>query len=353
MQTIRLIFKRILIGFLFIATRRQTFLQVYLLLTEKCNLNCGMCIRGRQNGTEFSCATLKKIFSSQSFKIHDVILTGGEPTLHSNFSEILGLAAAHAKTVTVTTNGTLKSRFAALTNIGDNVSFQISVDGDEIFHDKIRGAGNFQKTFDTIRLLDEKSFRYALASVVNRNNLQSMSNLLKIVESLPRLEHWKISYEMPFGSASLENSLPVETWNAFVDEIIKRARCRLLIKKIFPFELYDKNFDKLRALLNTRGRVKNCGGGRDKIYVYPDLKVYPCTCLKDFCVGNLETETLDEILSGDAIKPFVEYKISARSKCRDCKYKIFCNGGCIGMSWHVFKKFGMGDVRCPRLKTCR
>lgn len=325
-------------------------MQVYLLLTENCNLNCGMCIRGRQNGAEISYEALRKIFSAQSFKAHDVILTGGEPTLHRDFFKILELVAEYAKRVIVTTNGTLKSRFEMLAGVSEKIFIQVSVDGDEIFHDKIRGAGNFKKTLSTIRFLDEKNFNYSVASVVNRNNLPSMFNLQKIIETLPHLAHWKISYEMPFGSASLENSLPVEMWNNFVDEIIKRAHCKLLIKKLFPFELYDKNWEKLCALLQTGRRVKNCGGGRDKIYVYPDLKVYPCTCLKNFCVGNLANETLEEILTGDALKPFVEYKIAAESKCRACKYKIFCNGGCIGMSWHKFKKLGIGDVRCPRLR---
>ena len=324
-------------------------MQVYFLLTEKCNLNCDMCIRGRQNGEELSYKALKKIFSSQSFECHDVILTGGEPTLHPDFFKILELVADKAKTVTVTTNGTLKSHFEKLPCAGEKIFFQVSVDGDEIFHDKIRGEGNFQKTLSTIHYLSEKSFKYGIASVVNRNNLQSMFNLQKIVESLPNLEHWKISYEMPFGSASFKNSLAIDAWNAFVDEIIKRAHCKLLIKKLFPFELYDKNWEKLQALLQKGHRIKNCGSGCDKIYVYPNLNVYPCTCLKDFCVGNLENETLDEIISSNALKPFVEYKLLDDSKCQNCKYKIFCNGGCIGMSWHKFKKLGMGDARCPRL----
>ena len=312
-----------------------------------------MCIRGRQSGEELSFDELKDVLSRQSLKDHDAVLTGGEPSIHSDFVKIVKMMCRHAKTVTITTNGTFNDYLSELVGSVDNLMFQVSIDGNEECHDAIRGRGVFFKALSTIELLERNNFVYSIASVVNANNLHSMFDLRKTVETLPNLKHWKLSYEMPFGSASIDEILSIEEWNAFVDKIISSASCRLLIKKLFPFKLYDKNFDRLCAMEDAGHRFINCGSGNDKIYVYPDLKVYPCTCLTDFCVGSLKNQSLDEILSGNEIKTFSEYQIQSDSACNDCKYKRFCNGGCIGMSYRKFNRLGVGDVRCPHLAHLR
>lgn len=324
-------------------------MQLYLLLTEKCNLHCAMCIRGTQEGTDLSHDDLKKILDVQPFRNHDVVLTGGEPSLHKDFVKIIRLMCRNVRMVAITTNGIFNDYLEDLADLkNQNLMFQISIDGDEVFHNKTRGAGTFLKTLRTVEILARNHFSYSVATVVNAGNIDSIFKLRKIIETLPRLKYWKLSYEMPFGSASSSNGLSVQDWNFFVDRIIACAHCKLFIKKLFPFDLYDNNIDRLNDLLNSGHRFINCGSGKNKLYIYPDFNVYPCTCLKDFCVGNLRTQSLDEILSGEKIKPFLNYKIDSASKCNDCKYKKFCNGGCIGMSYHKFKKLGMGDVRCPK-----
>ena len=46
---------------------------------------------------------------------------------------------------------------------------------------------------------------------------------------------------------------------------------------------------------------------------------------------------------------FSEYALKEESECQKCEYKTFCNGGCVGMSYHYFGELGMGDKRCPKL----
>ena len=134
-----------------------------------------------------------------------------------------------------------------------------------------------------------------------------------------------------------------------MDELLRNARLRLKIQKIFPFELYDKAMKSVDMLPMRTTRINNCGSGKNKLYVYPTFDVYPCTCLTDFAVGNLYSQKLDMILESEKIKPFSCYELDRNSKCRSCEYKDLCNGGCIGMSYHYFGKLGMGDIRCPKL----
>lgn len=323
-------------------------MQIYILLTDRCNLKCKMCIRGRQNGTDLDFDTLRNSCWIDELKKHDVVLTGGEPTLNPRFLEILEFFCENAKTVTVTTNGTI-SNYINSTILKDNLYFQISIDGDQNMHDFIRGIGMYERSLKMVNRLDELEAQYSVASVVNKNNRESIIQLEKELRVLKYIRYWRISYEMPFGDAGVENMLSAEEWNAFVDKIIDKAKLRLKIKKIFPFDVYKKYKDRLDEIVATGSKCNNCGSGKDKIYIYPNLEVYPCTCLTDFSLGSLRINTLQEVLNSIAAEPFIHYEVK-NEICRTCEYLKYCNGGCIGMSYHTFNKLGMGDIRCPKLK---
>lgn len=324
-------------------------MQIYMLITDRCNLNCKMCIRGKNKGLDID----YNIFSDFSFinelSESEVVITGGEPTIHENFIDIVEHTCKFAKNVAVTTNGTLDYYIEPLKN-KKNLIFQVSLDGHEEVHDNIRGYGSYKKTINTLKKLDCNKVKYSVASVVNKKNKDSIIDLIPILDSLENMRYWRISYEMPFGNADFDNMMSAKEWNDFVDFIIKRVNFRLKIQKIFPFELYDKKMKSFKEDDLISKRCFNCGSGRDKIYVYPDLNVYSCTCLTDFCIGNLQKDSLKEILFGDKIKIFSNYKVNEETPCRECKYYKFCNGGCIGMSYHVFGKLGKGDIRCPILR---
>lgn len=326
-------------------------MQIYILLTESCNLNCSMCIRGRQEGSNMDIAMLKEIVKRNDFSRHDIVITGGEPSIHKELNDVVDLMCSNAKTVTITSNGTISDYINDLAD-RNNLYFQISLDGDEDIHDNIRGKGSFRKTWSTLQILDNLKYKYSVASVISKKNADGFENLLSKLEKLENMRFLRISYEMPFGDAQIDcdELMSAGQWNLFVEKTIEKARFRLKIQKIFPFDLYDKNMDRLKDSTNLRIRNLNCGSGKNKIYVYPDFYVYPCTCLTDFCVGNLSTDSLDEILAGEKNKQFADYALLEESKCYNCEYKAYCNGGCIGMSYHYFGKLGMGDKRCPKLK---
>lgn len=330
--------------------RRMIDLQIYLLLTENCNLNCAMCIRGKQHGRNMDINELKRITDNNDFSEHDIVITGGEPSIHENYSEIVRIMVNHSRTVTITSNGTLDLKLEQLKEI-DNLYFQISLDGDMNLHNAIRGKRAFESAWENIKKMDALGIRYSIASVVSRKNKIGIFNLLPLLEKLEHLRFWKISYEMPFGSATgIEDIMTAQEWNTFVDELLVIAKLRVKIQKIFPFELYDKRKDELERMISVRKRSINCGSGLNKLYVYPMFEVYPCTCLIDFSIGNLRKQRLSDILNSEMIKMFSEYELASEAVCQECEYKKFCNGGCIGMSYHYLGKLGMGDLRCPKVK---
>jgi len=86
---------------------------VTILLTEKCNYKCNYCYcRKDKNPESISITNFYKIIEFiklQNKKFNKIILTGGEPTTHPNFKEIIYLLGAHFKENTkilINTNNT-------------------------------------------------------------------------------------------------------------------------------------------------------------------------------------------------------------------------------------------------------
>lgn len=308
-----------------------------------------MCIRGKQKGTDIDIEQLKVILEKNDFSTHDIVVTGGEPSIHEKYLDIVRMMCGKAKTVTVTSNGTLDLSLEAVSDLS-NLFFQISIDGDEVAHNLIRGNNTFNRTWNTLLQMDTMGIKYAVASVVSRKNKMEIFRLIEKLETLHHMMYWRVSYEMPFGSAfGIDDIMSADEWNIFVNELLGKTNFRLKIQKIFPFDLYIKRRKDLEKAAASRKRRINCGSGSNKIYIYPDFKAYPCTCLTDFCVGDLKESSLEEIMYSDEMKMFSEYTLLGESECQNCEYKKFCNGGCVGMSYHYFGKLGMGDLRCPKL----
>lgn len=308
-----------------------------------------MCIRGKQQGCDMDINQLRQIVKDNDFSNHDVIITGGEPSLHEKYSDAVIMMSEKTKTVTVTSNGTLDLQLNELKSL-ENLFFQISLDGDEKTHNQIRGDNVFNRTWNTLQMMDSVGNKYSVASVVSKKNRLEIFDLIAKLYKLKNMAYWRVSYEMPFGrAAGRDDIMSAEEWNSFVDDLLTKVNFRLKIQKIFPFDLYEKRWPELEKVASRHKRSINCGSGVSKIYVYPDFKVYPCTCLTDFCIGELDKQSLFEITNGEKIRIFSEYRLRSESDCQDCKYKNLCNGGCIGMSYHYFGKLGMGDLRCPKL----
>ena len=161
--------------------------QIYLIVTKKCNLSCSFCIRdyGYNLGNSLSIDDydlvidrLKQYWSTSNF-----IISGGEPTVHKNFSYFLQKACEKFKKVTINTNGTNKYfSTKKFTDIIENnkIRIQFSIDGAESVHNEIRGKGNYQKTLNNIKICKSyKNTEIIISTTVSNSNfLYDFKNLV-------------------------------------------------------------------------------------------------------------------------------------------------------------------------------
>jgi MoaA/NifB/PqqE/SkfB family radical SAM enzyme len=84
-----------------------------------------------------------------------VVLMGGEPMVHPEFDKILRWCQKNPLSVTIGTNGTLIEEYADLLAQPPMHSLEISIDGPEETHDKVRGRGTFRTIFKGLATLRE------------------------------------------------------------------------------------------------------------------------------------------------------------------------------------------------------
>lgn len=327
-------------------------MQAYLMLTSACNLQCFHCIRDRKTkGGTLSVADASRVIRelADSERFTALFLTGGEPTMHGSFMDILEYACRHFPgAIRVCTNGAspfFNGRPPPGGNELKKVTWQVSLDGDETGNDGIRGKGHYVRALAGLSAAMGLGLKVAVSSVVNPDNMDGFERLHDTLAEMG-VAHWLLSPEMPFGNAEGRAPLPVEEWNCFVERLLKAARIPVRIAKLFDISALRRLTDG--EIGELAGRViPHCGSACLKVYIHPDLTVYPCTCLPDHPLGSLRRESIADILRGPAAEHIRNHDVRSDSPCRACRYYAICRGGCLGMSYHSFGVIDAGDCRCP------
>ncbi|PPC75032.1 hypothetical protein C4K68_22670 [Pokkaliibacter plantistimulans] len=320
--------------------------QTYLLLTRKCNLSCSHCIR---SSTPYFTEMIDVNFAFQIIedlafirKESVMLISGGEPTLHPSFYEIVEKSAKNFKKVIINTNGL---RFSQLRKVIDlkNVSIQISLDGDEEAHNSIRGEGTFKKTLININKLSELGINVTIASTVTKHNINSFNKLDLALSDVSFL-YWNVKRVVGSGRADDKDDVTTSAWNKFVSNIKYGAvnSHRLRIAPMFSETAIFNAANIATAAKNSNLSAQNCGTGRSKLYINPNGTVYPCACMEERITGDFRMDTADEILnrlSTLSIQPKLE------ASCHTCPAWELCHGGCPGASSRA-RLPNSGDPRC-------
>src|SRR5260370_6392505 len=136
---------------------------VILFVTSRCNAFCQTCFYHEElnHPGDMTFAQIEKVSRTMP-SITDLWLSGGEPTLRRDVSEIIDLFVEQngVDRIIIPTNGLIKSRVCEIVdralgrNPGIELYLNIALDGYGETHDKMRGAaGNLQTTLDCIESL--------------------------------------------------------------------------------------------------------------------------------------------------------------------------------------------------------
>jgi radical SAM protein with 4Fe4S-binding SPASM domain len=318
------------------------------MLTENCNYNCDFCIRKNisHKNTHISKEQIANVLNILHHEYPNaiLILTGGEPTIHPQFIEILNEAVSIFKYVQIASNGSFGEGVASAIRdllAKTNLFLQMSLDGTKEIHDSIRGDGAFDKVIHNLSRMNNCWNRVGLAATVPPQNYENIKQLAIYLNDF-KFHSLKVTSVVDHSDSFLKNFSNIR-WNSLVEELLPLCNYNLVIQKVLDFDLMDEALKRDPNIKVT----SNCGRGKQQIYVNSQMDVLACTCQPE-TLGNILTDDFSEIKI--RIRQSSRIQISPESVCYKCKYVHICNGGCPGYSTHFWCKPNMGDIRCPIVK---
>ena len=299
-------------------------------ITKNCNSKCLNCNIWRVNPkNELTLPEIQKIAKSYK-KIRWLEITGGEPTLRKDISEIVQAfyqGNPNLLFVHFPTNGILPEKIEnqakKISSIGRfKLVITISIDGPEIINDKLRGVpGNFRRSIETYKRLNKHPNIITYFGMTlfksNYNMLENTYNALK--KELPHLN--KKDFHINIGQISehyYENttSNDVAPSTEFYQAIQKFKNQSKTIPT--PFNLIDQIYRQLSLHFIKTGETPiSCNAVKDSIYLSEKGGVYPCS-MWNYPLGNIRDYqyNLQSILNTKKTTTSIE--LIKNKKCSHC-----------------------------------
>lgn len=310
---------------------------------DRCNSRCIMCNRWEKKADkEISIQKIREVFSRDLFsRIEDVSLHGGEPTLRKDLPEICEIivdSCPRLLRLWISTNGfgtkRIEKRVSAIQDILRSrnfpaLSINVSIDGLEEVHDKIRGIkGGFKQCIETIKMLKRLSDSYpieiSMGTVIQPLNVHQIADIERLAQSLDIPVGFQPLMFDKFFSISGESELD------FSKEGIKEFKKVIETKLSKGKSTTSLYWCQFLSMMNGSDRKLPCAFDRYVFSLYPTGEVLPCSREDWIQFGNVYKEDPEKIWFGDKAK---KIRRAMRKKvCPTCTF--FC-----GIEFSLQKEF--------------
>lgn len=309
----------------------------YIILTAKCNQRCLHCYgnygmevpENELTGKEWD-KVFEGLVKSNVFYVN---ISGGEPTVHPDFLEILQSLKKHKLHFIITTNGLFSEKILnALIDLKDLlIGIKISLDGpDYISNGYIRrdvnkeiNEGEYNRMLKNLRVLKEKNIPFTIATCIHKGNINRMDDLLNLVLDLKPVS-WYISTISTSGRSfdnlgifASDSEIEKKKWKDIKDVCEKND---IFVNYIdMPFASSTKKKEKF---------YYQCPAARSFCEINSDGLVSPCPLARvnipsEFLkFENIREKSIKDIWNGKPFKKFLE--LSGQG-CKGCEAKDVCD----------------------------
>ncbi len=282
-----------------------------LQITDRCNLSCRHCYIGDGRHHELSVQQVRRVLGElEELQGLRVLITGGEPFLHSDFSAINSMLPDFLIRKVLFTNGLMVSEEKLR---GLNVDeIQFSVDGMERAHDLLRGKGTFRRVLDALKLSRDHGFHVSVATMVHSENLNDFDAMDELFKEMG-VREWAVDIPCVPGKSAEESHL----W-------VTPEQGGLYLGYGFGDGLHTG--------------ASGYGCGLHLMAVLADSTVAKCTFYRDRTVGTVEDGLR---LCWERVRPITLSDLDC-----DCEHIDVCRGGCRFRAELLGNAFGKDLYKC-------
>ena len=282
-----------------------------LQITDACNLRCKHCYISDGARCELPAekvrALLKEFEEMQGLR---VLITGGEPLLHGHFNEINEMLPGFFFRKVLFTNGVLLKKDLLNTLKVDEL--QVSIDGLEQAHDRLRGAGSHKLAMEAVKRSLDAGFDVSISTMAYRGNLDDFDSLERLFKEMG-IKDWTV--DVPCLTGRLKDNRELS---------------------ISPEEGGKYLGYGYGAGLHSSGQGYGCG--LHLMSVMADGKTAKCTFYRDAAVGSADEGLM---AAWRKIRPIRLSELAC-----DCEYLEVCRGGCRYRAELLEGKGGKDRYRC-------
>lgn len=308
--------------------------QLHINPTLDCNCRCWYCYEEHSKGSRMSTETIQSVIrliekiiaDKKSLRRFNLSFFGGEPLmcfsnvvkpLVNTFEDICKMHNIETS-VHFTTNGALINEKMLEFFAEHKSSFQITLDGHRLFHDKVRhtvsGEGTYDKILANIKELLDRNNSVLLRINYTRDNIKSIPEILKDLDTIPTGVRSRISIDLQRVWQDLSKDREEEITSLITGYMHDFAKAGFRVTSHYVHDM-----------------VRNScyGDKRNYLLVNYNGAVYRCTA-RDFNEQNRAGTLTDAGIvqwRDDALECRLAAKF-AKPVCHTCRIAPLCGGGC-------------------------
>jgi radical SAM protein with 4Fe4S-binding SPASM domain len=308
-------------------------------LTERCNLRCAHCYQEGYAGQELCFSEWEDLVGQYSDLLATwrartgtrrptghITVTGGEPFVHDDSMRLLELLARHRDSFTfaILTNGLLIDGTLAQTLARLSPAFvQVSIEGTEETHDRIRGPGTHAKAVEALRRLKAAGLRTLLSFTAHRGNAADFPEVARLGRRLGVDRVWADRLVPQGSGAALRHQAltPGETRRFLESMAVARADAQRAW-----FGRTEVAMHRALQFLVADATPYQCTAGESLITVLPDGAVVPCRRMP-VTAGNLRRTSLREVYERSPVMLGLRDRDRVSAGCESCAFERLCRGG--------------------------
>jgi mycofactocin radical SAM maturase len=316
-------------------------------LTYACNLSCVHCLSssGRRDPRELSTDECKAVIDElERMQVFYVNIGGGEPTVRSDFWELVDYATAHHVGVKFSTNGVkITPEVAQRLATSDYVDVQISLDGATAeVNDKVRGTGSYDTALRAMQNLADAGFKgFKISVVMTRENVAQLDAFKALADRYDA--QLRITRLRPSGRGA-------DVWDELHVTADQQRELYDWLVANGDHVLTGDSFFHLAAYGDALPGLNLCGAGRVVCLIDPIGDVYACPFAihENFLAGNVRSEGgfasvwRESELFADLRSP------QTGGACQSCSAFDSCRGGCMAAKFFTGLPLDGPDPECVK-----